>query len=359
MITRKDIAEKAGVSVSVVSRALNNSGYVEAEKKQNIIKIAHELGYVPNPVAMSLANNRTRQILFFCKDLRNAFNIEAYEGMFKAAQKQGYVVVVNGDINFSQIKNLMVDGLIFPNETLTAQYIERIGKNYYLPVVSMGFGNAIQGEFRKSVPIIECDLWRGTEIIFQYLWMKKHHKIALVTPYWWGNEDGRIIAWKQATKYDLGERQKDYYIGVSHINYPDDPRVMKFEKENGTDKDHIYDICESFFEKGELAAALFVERKLDATAVVCFNDEMALGFCKGMKNLGYRIPEDVSVVGIDGVYSRRYAETELTSLDLDAHNIGKKCVEILLDKIDGKKTKHVTQLPLKIIEGKTVRTLRK
>ena len=76
MVTRKDIAEQAGVSVSVVSRALNNSGYVESEKKARILQIAEELGYSPNPVAMSLASRRTKQILFYCKDLRNAFNIE-------------------------------------------------------------------------------------------------------------------------------------------------------------------------------------------------------------------------------------------------------------------------------------------
>ena len=63
-ITRKDVAEKAGVSVSVVSRALNNSGYVEKDKKLRILEAARKLGYVPNPVAMSLQQRRTRQIIF-------------------------------------------------------------------------------------------------------------------------------------------------------------------------------------------------------------------------------------------------------------------------------------------------------
>lgn len=357
MITRKDIAERANVSVSVVSRALNNSGYVAAEKKQKIIRIAQELGYAPNPVAMSLSNKRTKQILFYCKDLRNAFNIETYEGMFQAAQREDYIVVINGDINFTQIKDLMVDGLIFSNESLTAQYLQMIGKNYYLPAVTMGFGNTMRGEFQKSVPIVESDLWRGTELIFQYLWMKNHRKIAMITPYWWDYEEGRVIAWKQATRCDLGDRQRDYYIGVNPLEYPNDPRMEVFRNENGKEKNHIYGVCESFFEKGELAADLYLEKNIDATAVICFNDEMALGFCKRMKTLGYQIPKDLSVIGIDGVYSRRYASMELTSLHLNAKCMGKKCVEILLDKINGRKTKSVTQVPLKMIEGNTVRTL--
>lgn len=90
MVTRKDIAERAQVSVSVVSRALNNSGYVDAKKREQILKIADELGYHPSPVAMSLMTQRTKQILFYCKDMRNAFNIEVYRGMPAAAEQQGY-----------------------------------------------------------------------------------------------------------------------------------------------------------------------------------------------------------------------------------------------------------------------------
>ena len=68
-VTRKDIAKEAGVSVSVVSRALNNSGYVEKEKKKRILEIAKKAEYVPNPMAMALQQKRTRQLLFFCGDL--------------------------------------------------------------------------------------------------------------------------------------------------------------------------------------------------------------------------------------------------------------------------------------------------
>ena len=355
VVTRKDIAAKAGVSVSVVSRALNNSGYVEAEKKKKILQIAKELGYSPNPVAMSLASRRTKQILFYCKDLRNAFNIEAYEGMFRAAQKQDYMVVVNGDIDFHRIKDLMVDGLIFPNEIMTQQYLRKIGKNYYLPVVSMGFGNVISGEFQKSVPIVECDLWRGTEQIFQYLWMRGHHRIAMVTPYWWNQEESRIIAWKQLTKEEFGERQREYYLGMSCMDFPGDSRITVFPEERVFMNEEIPD---SFFEKGEVSAEIFREKNLDATAVICFNDEMAMGFCKKMKMLGCRIPEDLSVVSYDGVYSGRYAIQKLTTLSLNAQMLGKKCVEVLLDKIIGNKIKNVTHIPLKLIEGETVRTLR-
>jgi len=104
-VTRKDVADKAGVSVSVVSRALNNSGYVEQNKKDTILRIAKELGYVPNPVAMSLQQKRTRQIIFYCKDLNNSFNIGMFFGMLSEAKARNYVVMINGDMDFGRLKS--------------------------------------------------------------------------------------------------------------------------------------------------------------------------------------------------------------------------------------------------------------
>lgn len=108
-VTRKTIAQLTGTSVSVVSRALNNSGYVEKSKKEAIIKAAKDNNYFPHPVAMSLQQQKTKQILFFCKDLYNAFNIELYYGMLREAGKHDYMVLINADISFEKIKQTMVD----------------------------------------------------------------------------------------------------------------------------------------------------------------------------------------------------------------------------------------------------------
>lgn len=127
-VTRKDVADRAGVSVSVVSRALNNSGYVEQSKKDTILRIAKELGYVPNPVAMSLQQKRTRQIIFYCKDLNNSFNIEMYFGMLSEAKARDYVVMINGDMDFANIKGMITDGIILQNDVFAAEYISYYGK---------------------------------------------------------------------------------------------------------------------------------------------------------------------------------------------------------------------------------------
>lgn len=353
MATRKDIAQRAGVSISVVSRALNNSGYVDAEKKKKILQIAQELDYHPNPVAMSLTSCRTKQVLFYCKELENAYNIEMYEGMLEAADKRGYMVVVHGRLDFDSIRSIMVDGLILPNEGIAKHYLEGIGKNYRLPAVTASYGGAYF--VTKSIPTVECDLLKGTQRALQYLWDKGHRKIAMVSPYCMDDGNSRIIAWKEFMQYELGNQMDQYFFGIDRKSLPDDRRVLEFPEEK--EKGSIY-IQENFFEKGELAARLFLERGSNATAALCFNDEVALGFCKGMRQLGYRIPEDVSVMGFDGTYSRRYSEQQLTSLGLSPKMMGEKCVEILLDVIDCKRVKYITHVPVKILEGETVRRIK-
>lgn len=86
-VTRKDIAELAGVSVSAVSRAINNSGYVSKDAKKRILDIAARMNYTPNPIAASLQEKRTKLLIFFCKDLHNSFYIDVYQGMVEEAKK--------------------------------------------------------------------------------------------------------------------------------------------------------------------------------------------------------------------------------------------------------------------------------
>ena len=231
MGTRKEIAERAGVSVSVVSRALNNSGYVSAEKREKILKIAQELDYHPNPVAMSLMSRRTRQILFMCKDLRNAFNIELYEGMIEAAHRQNYMIVLSGDMDLSRLPSLLVDGVIFPNEAVSLSYLEGVGKRYFLPAVTAAYG--AQTSFPRAIPRVTCDMWKASSQMADYLHSLGHRKIACICPYGMDNGDPRVRVWVDLAAQSLKKDRDRYYIGVSRQCLPDDRRVLQFEEEQG------------------------------------------------------------------------------------------------------------------------------
>ena len=354
MGTRKEIAERAGVSVSVVSRALNNSGYVSAEKREKILKIAQELDYHPNPVAMSLMSKRTRQILFMCKDLKNAFNIELYEGMIEAAHRQNYMIVLSGDLDLSRLPSLLVDGVIFPNEAIARLYLEGEGKRYFLPAVTADYGG--RASFPRAIPRITCDLWKASSQMADYMHRLGHRKIAFVCPYGMDSVDPRVRVWTDLAAQSLKKNRDRYYIGVSRQCLPGDTRVLQF-KEEREDAELLSFYPEHYFEKGYLAADIFMERGLDATAVFCFNDEMAMGFCKRIRQLGLRVPDDLSVAGVDGTYSQRYFDDDLTTLHLNAALQGRRCVEVLLNVIEGRKFKYVTNIPVSLKKGATVRSI--
>ncbi|MCD8105489.1 MAG: LacI family transcriptional regulator [Lachnospiraceae bacterium] len=350
MVTRKDIAREAGVSVSVVSRALNNSGYVKAEKREKILKIAEKMGYFPNPKAMSLMQQRTRQILFYSKNIKNAYNTELYEGMCRAAEEQNYIVAVCGSLNFCNIRELMTDGLILADAIVAERYLRNEGKNYFLPAIVATYDDPVT--FTRSIPVVGCDLWEGMNMLLEYLILHGHHKIAYVSPYVFEENGPRFLAWKSFMVSEAGDRMMDYFFGLTgeSVDFDSHRPEAPEEGENGR---NAY-IEDDFFGEGMHAADAFLKRKTDATAVVCFNDEMAYGFCKRMRELGRRIPQDVSVVGIDGSYVGRYVEQPLTTLSTDPFGHGKKCVEILLNMINGREIRYRTKLPTRIIEGSTV-----
>ena len=359
LATRKDIAENAGVSVSVVSRALNNSGYVDAHKREIILEAARELGYRQNPIAVSLATKRTGQILFFCKDLKNAFNVELYEGMIETARKNNYMVVLSGEIDFSRIRTLMVDGVIFPNEVHTQEYLNNEGKNFLFPVVTASYGGGYS--FARAVPRINCDLYKGMMEELRYLQNRGHRKIAFACPYLPKSAfglDARISGWLDFFG-TAGKELDRYYICVSRYALPDDPRALRFNEEQLLEDGRKVFLAEDFFSKGRFAAQLFCERKCDATAVVCFNDEMAQGFCRQLRENGLEVPEDVSVAGFDDTYANRYAVRRPTTLALNPKLQGQKCVEVLLDVINGRRVKNTTEIPFRLVEGETVKDLRK
>ncbi|QHQ63167.1 substrate-binding domain-containing protein [Anaerocolumna sedimenticola] len=353
MATRKDIANRAGVSVSVVSRALNNSGYVDKDKKEKILKIAEELGYYPHPVAMSLQKRRTKQILFYCKDLQNSFNIEMYQGMMETAKERGYMVVFNGSLDFESIKETMIDGIIMPNENAAQWYLESSGKNYFLPVVTASYGNPVC--FSKAAPRVEIDMYKATKIAIQYLRDNGHEKIALGIPYEFNSANARMYGYLEELRPLLKENIKRYVLGIHKKDMGEDERLLRFiEEQTGNN----FTVEESFYGKGEVAAQLFLERKLDATAILCFNDVFAFGVCNQFKRMGVRVPEDVSVMGFDGTFARRYTSPLMTTVDLSAKKQGGKCTEVLLDMLEGKKVKRVIHLPVKIMPGESVKNIR-
>ena len=331
-ITRKDVAEKAGVSVSVVSRVLNNSGYVDKEKKKKIIKIAEQLGYIPNPIAMALQTRRTYQIIFFCNDLTGAYYNQMYHGMAKTA-----------------------------TENVAQDYAETVGKNYRLPTVTISFDpSAI---FAKPMPSVVIENQKIINASIDYLIQKGHKKIGMLLPFDYGYANSRYKAWKERMKMESiflgGGVETNYEHYIINCGKPEEENKKKDYRYLGPYQSEsegfvYYDL----FKVGYEAANLYKSSKYKATALICFNDDLAQGFIAGLQAIGLRVPEDISVMGIDGIFTRNHFKPKLTTMSIYPERQGAKCVEVLIDMLEGKKYKYMNYSPYGILEGETVKDLK-
>lgn len=344
-VTRKDVADKAGVSVSVVSRALNNSGYVEQDKKEKILRIAKELGYVPNPVAMSLQQKRTRQIIFYCKDLNNSFNIGMYLGVLSEAKARDYVVMINGDMDFSNIKGMITDGIILQNEKFAEEYISYYGKHYFLPVVCASYGN--MQSLSVAVPTVEWDLYSSMEFAVNYPRKRGHRRIAYAGPYPYDHSDGRTTCWKNIMKTVFEDQLREYYFCIEG-----EPECDIAKTVSGLENTDEY-----YPGKGKRVGQEFLERKPDVSAVICFNDEFAIGFISQLELGGKKIPDDISIISFDGTIRRKTIAPEITSVTPNPEDMGKKLANLLMDRIEGKKIHYYSRQNIHIAEGASVRNV--
>ncbi|MDR2159835.1 MAG: LacI family transcriptional regulator [Treponema sp.] len=334
MANRKDVAEKAKVSMTVVSRVMNNTGYVSGEKREAVLKAAEALNYRPSPVARSLKRGQTRQILFYRGDLSNTYYIELHRGMIDYAEKMGYLVYISGNLPIERIGSLMMDGIILPSEAYARpEYLGYLRK-YRMPYVVIGYGDYIP----KNVYSVTVDTGLAMGEIMAYLKGKGHRRIAFANGHGYNNNlvESRYAAFRAMMEPVYKTRLEQYILST--------PETIREAN------DDLYRI-------GSMAADLFVERKLDATAVVSFDDDVAAGFYHRIHRLGRRIPEDISVASFDGLASGEYMSPPLTSMGLNPFEHGKKCVEVIVAMLQGKKPGYRHRIGFSLVERESVRTL--
>jgi DNA-binding LacI/PurR family transcriptional regulator len=301
MANRKDVALKANVSITVVSRVMSNTGYVSKEKREAVLRAAEELNYRPSPVARSLQNGQTHQILFYRGYISSAYYLELHRGMMDYAEKQGYLVCISGDLHIERIDEILMDGLILPTEAYARPEYMRYLRKYHMPYVVIGYGEYIP----KNVYSVTVDTGLAMREMVKHLRERGHRRIAFID----GNDvrpEGPRNAAFRSVMTEIYRARLERYVLNS----------LKTGQETGSD---------AFYLIGRAAAEQFAQRKLDATAVICFNDDVAVGFYSRIVKLGYRIPEDLSITGFDGLTLGEYITPTLTSMSLKPFEHGQRC----------------------------------
>lgn len=326
MSTIKKVAEEAKVSVATVSRVLNNTGYVNEETRKKVLKVIKELDYKPNSVARSLFKKQSMTIALIVPNITNPFFPEVARAIEDVLSSKDYTLILcNSDDNsekekkyFEVMKQKYVDGVIVVTSTLTPQYIEEKG----IPIV------AVDRFIDPSIPCVSVNNIEGAKRAVQYLKSTGCKKIA------------HIRGPKNITSAE------ERYLGYLH------------EVENESWFEPGYVRCGNFnIEQTTEESRKLLNENPDIDGIFAGNDLMAVGVIKAAMQLGKRIPEDLSVIGFDGISLCKMTNPEITTISQPIYEIGSVAAQTLLDLIEGRviEKKH-HQLEVTIMKGQSTKT---
>jgi LacI family transcriptional regulator len=321
-VTIKDIAEKTGYSIATVSRVLNKKGLYYSEKTyEKIQKVMKDTNYHPDAIARGLKIQKTFNIAFLEPWISDFFS-EVFLGVQDAANRAGYsVAIFSSNCNREQEKRNIntilanrIDGIIVSSAVLEKQNLVRI-EDYKIPVVSI---ERIFDDF--SMPGITIKNREISKKAIEYLIGLGHKKIGFVSePLDIGNLIYRFKGYKEA----LSENQIIFDESIIFID----------ESFRGQRYAAYYDFIKNNMEKIKLCTALFVT-----------SDEASLAVIKALNDGGITVPDDISIIGFDGLEMSKYLTPSITTVVQPRYEMGFKAMELLLDLIEGKK---VTNIELK------------
>ena len=306
MPTIHDVAKKAGVAPITVSRVVNNSGYVSDAVRTRVKSVIDELGYVPNSVARSLRSKRTDTIALVFTDITNPFFNILTRGVEDAAFKAGFnVIICNTDESQQQENNYIqlllqkrVDGILLVPAESNSNSIDLIRK-HKTPLVILD--RCIED---GGVDIVRGDSEGGAYILTKFLIDLGHKRITLLGgPEKVSTSIDRVKGYRRA----MLENGLDEYIDYCYGNY---------SQESGA----------------QITRKVF-SRKEQPTAIFGGNNLISIGSMAALRELGYKVPDDVAVVSFDDIPENLTYNPFMTVIAQPPYEIGKKATQILVSRI--------------------------
>ncbi len=311
-VTMKDVAKLAGVSLSTVSRVLNDSSLVREETARKVQKAVEKLDYQINDSARILRTNTSNLIGVIGAGMERPFLANLLKGIEAEARERGYALIYgDSDGEFEKEQNYLnimkqkkIDGIIL----ITTNYYNdllSIVKNYQIPVV---FASGYISD--PEISCVTVDNVAAAYDIVEFLCEAGHKDIAFIK-----GPDLDLLASQERL------RGVKLALRLSEIEY----NPGRFIEGDFT------------FESGYSAAKKIINKFPDVTAIFAFNDEMAVGAIRYLKEQNIKVPEDISVVGFDGIELGKYIDPALTTIKQSGYQLGLKSIEMLNKIINDKK----------------------
>jgi LacI family transcriptional regulator len=327
-ITSKEIAEACGVSRGTVDRALNNRPGINEETRKLILETAERLGYRPHFLARSLAKGKTMSIGLVVFDLYNRFFAQMANAIEAAAREHGYFVFLtmtdknpqNEKDCIAHLVDRKVDGIILSPVNNSEDYHLYL-QSLNLPLVTVG--NRLSVHF----PYIGIHDFQAMGDATKHILSKQYARILYISP---------PLAYEGKTNIHAQEQR---FLGFTHTLAN---AVPAMESHVIRDTDYTTALDKLLLGDGK------------KTAILCSSDVFALETLRHLKEKGFRVPEDIGVMGFDNIDVLKYVEPPLATVTYPMEEIGRSAFEQLLALMEGTEKPGDIFLDHRVICGKSL-----
>ena len=320
-VTMKDVADRAGVSKTAVSFALNDPSRLSDTTLKQILDAARELGFTQNPAARMLRTQRTNSIGLLLpqaldKVLENPYYTQFLQGVGQVCHREGLTLLMAPPLRGSVLKTIpyaAVDGFIVSGLEVDRGEVDAL-RQRQIPFV------LVDSDEHPNVASIEIDDGEGMRALVEHLLQNGHRRISFLA-FESGLDTGRA-SWRGP----LGRRMRGAAVALEAVGLSLDSEGIA-----------VREIAHTRAAGTDAFKALWAE-PVKPTAIVCFSDMMAYGVLDAARAIGVSIPDEVSVAGFDDLLDSALVTPSLTTVRQPIETKGRLAAEHLVDAIAAGKT---------------------
>lgn len=335
MVTIKDIARESGYSVSTVSRVLNNRNDVSPDARKKIEEVVAKFNFVPNNNAKHLKQNNSKAIGVLVKGISNMLFASVVEEIQRMIEKTEYTLVVSYlDEDADEVEQAILLcrerkplGLLFLGGN--PEYFHREFSGVDVPCVLVT-NRANEMHFENLSSVATDDIAAARCAVDQ-LFVAGHRRIGIL-----GGD------------FDKSYTSHQRFLGCEQ-SFSEHGAVL--------DVKHCYEKARFSFGSACRAMKRLIGKFPDVTAVFAMSDVMAIGAIRALRDLGYRVPEDVSVIGFDGTSLAEYYNPKLATIKQQHQTLANRSIEILFGQIELKKEPIHEIVPFEFVNGESIRVI--
>lgn len=343
MATIEDVAALAEVSRMTVSRVINKKGYVGAETRKRVEAAIRELNYKPNMLAKALVTKRTNILAYVMVNISDPFHSKVEQGFESAAYHSRYtsmICALHSEERYRDYINMLqencIGGVVFHHLDITDEHVKELEQ--------AGI-KCLLMDNERDIPNVACintDNYAGGRMAVEHLYEKGHRRIGCVhgvmEPYEW---DG-FIPYEDTFQYQIWKQRTAGFTDAM--------------KDHGIEPAGYY-LCNARAELAEDDVDSIVDdllaREEKITALYCENDVMAFAILKRLQEKNIRVPEDMAIVGHDGLDLINLIHPQLTTIAQPRYEMGKMAAEMLINLIENNAKPEQICLTPRLSLGKT------